>query len=108
MKALTADIVARLSLFRADEGGRRTATPAHNFKCRLQIDGEYFDVRLDLEKTGPLSPGQTALVPINFLDREHAKKYCSKGKKFDLKEIATIGKGVIEKVLFSRSEIDAH
>jgi hypothetical protein len=58
------------------------------------------DVRLHLEGTGAISPGQTAKVPISFLDREYAKKYCAVGTTFVLREVRPIGDGVIDEVTF--------
>jgi hypothetical protein len=64
----------------------------------MVIDENNFDVRLHLEEMGAISPGQTAKIPIRFLDRENAKKHCNVGKKFSLREIVLIGNGVIDEV----------
>ena len=100
MKNQLADIIAIVHLFPTDAGGRHGPTPGGKFNCLMVIGGKNFDVRLHLESTGPLSPGQTARVPISFLDREHAKKYCSVGKGFILREVNPIGDGVIVEVAF--------
>ena len=100
MKNQIADIIATVSLFSTDAGGRRGPTPDGKFNCLMVIDEKNFDVRLHLESTGAVWPGQTAKVPISFLDREHAKKYCSVGRTFILREVSPIGNGVIDEVAF--------
>jgi hypothetical protein len=90
------DIIATVNLFPTHAGGRRGSTPGEKFNCLMVIDEKNFDVRLHLEGLGAISPGQTVRVPISFLDREHAKKYCSVGKTFILREVSTIGDGVID------------
>jgi hypothetical protein len=91
---------AMVTLFPTDAGGRRGQTPDKKFNCLMTIDEKNFDVRLHLESIGAISPGQTVKVPISFLDRELAKKYCSVGRKFLLREVSTIGDGVIDEIAF--------
>jgi hypothetical protein len=93
-----ADITATVNLFSTHAGGRRGPTPGGKFNCLMVIDEKNFDVRLHLEGTGAISPGQTAKIPISFLDREHAKRHCSVGKTFILREVSPIGDGVIDEV----------
>jgi hypothetical protein len=100
VKNQLADIIATVNLFPADAGGRRGPTPDGKFNCLMVIDERNFDVRLHLESTGAISPGQTVRVPISFFDREYAKKYYSVGKTFVLREIRPIGDGVIDETLF--------
>lgn len=100
MKNQFADIVATVNLFPTEAGGRRGPTPDGKFNCLMTINEKNFDVRLHLEKTGKLLPGQTAKVPISFLDLEYAQKYCSIGTKFLLRELNVIGDGVIDEILF--------
>jgi hypothetical protein len=100
VKHQPADITATVNFIPTDAGGRRGPTPGGKFNCLMVIDENNFDVRLHLEGTGPISPGQTARVPISFLDLEQAKKYCSVGKTFILREVRPIGRGVIEEIAF--------
>jgi hypothetical protein len=67
------DIIATISLLSTEAGGRRGPTPDGKFNCLMTIDEKNLDVRLRLERTGSLSPGQTATIPISFLDLEYAK-----------------------------------
>ena len=103
VKSQLADIIATVNLLSTDAGGRQGLTPAEKFNCILVIDERNFDVRLHLDRTGAISPGQTATVPISFLDREYAREYCSIGKTFILREVSQIGSGVVDKVLLDGS-----
>ena len=100
MQSHRADVTATVFLFPTDAGGRSGPTPASTFNCLMVIDEINFDVRLHLEETGAISPGQTVQVPISFLTPEQARQYCSVGKEFLLREISLIGKGKIEAVVF--------
>lgn len=95
------DLVARVTLLPTDAGGRHSPTPTGIFNCIMMIDGENFDIRLHLGEIGSISPGQTVRVPLSFLDLEHAKKHCSVGKAFSLRELHTMGSGTIDEILFS-------
>jgi hypothetical protein len=95
------DVVVSLNMLPTDSGGRRGPTPAGHFNCLMTIDEQNFDVRLHLESVGGISPGQKTRVPISFLNLKLARKHCSVGKRFSLRETKVIGDGVIEEILFS-------
>jgi hypothetical protein len=95
------DIIVSLELLPTDNGGRRGPTPAGHFNCLMTIDDQNFDVRLHLEKVGSISPGQKTRVPISFLNPKLARKHCSVGKRFSLREAKVIGDGTIKEILFS-------
>jgi hypothetical protein len=95
------DIEVRLKLFSTEGGGRSGPTPAGHFNCLMTIDELNFDVRLQLENVGSISPGQKVRVPISFLNLKLAKQHCAVGKTFTLRESRVIGDGVIEDILFS-------
>jgi hypothetical protein len=103
VKNQIADIIVTVTLFPTEAGGRRGPTPAQSFNCMMEIDTRNFDVRLNLDGIGSISPGQTAIVPVSFLDPERARKCCSVGKKFLLRELGVIGGGVIDKIIFDDS-----
>jgi hypothetical protein len=95
------DILATVTFYPTDAGGRRGPTPAKWFGCIITMDEQnYFDVRLLLEHTGPVAPGQTVTVPIKFLDLENAKTSCAVRRKFFIREINFIGEGIIEELSF--------
>jgi hypothetical protein len=100
MKAEIADIIALVEFFPTEAGGRQSSTLDEKFHCLMTLDGESFDVRLNVRDTGPISPGQTLLVPIKFLDSQRAITHCSVGKHFILRELRPIAKGVMEVVVF--------
>jgi hypothetical protein len=99
------DIFVSLSLLPTASGGRHSPTPAGHFNCLMIIDEQNFDVRLHLEKIGSISPGQKARVPISFLNLKLARKHCSVGKRFSLREAKVIGDGIIEEILFSNEGV---
>ena len=66
----------------------------------MVINDKTFDVRLYLDRTGPLTPGKTAdEVPIRFLFPEDAARHVGIGKKFVLREMQLIGEGVVKRIL---------
>jgi hypothetical protein len=95
------DIEVSLKLFSMEGGGRSGPTPPGHFNCLMTIDDYNFDVRLQLENVGSISPGQKVRVPISFLNLKLAKQYCTLGRTFTLRESRVIGDGVIESILFS-------
>lgn len=98
-RTVKGDIEARVTLYETWQGGRRGPTPREMLGCKMVIDGEILDVRLYFQSSGPLRPGKSANVAIGFLFPEHAKTHVEVGKKFLLREINTIGEGVIRRVL---------
>jgi hypothetical protein len=99
------DIIVSLDLLPTDSGGRRGPTPAGHFNCLMTIDDQNLDVRLHLEKVGSIFPGQKTRVPISFLNPQLARKHCSVGKRFSLREAKIIGDGIIEEMLFSNKSV---
>jgi hypothetical protein len=93
------DIVATVHLYETAAGGREGPTPPAKFRCIMVIDDKNFDVQLDLDGTGRLRPGETGTVAVKFLDWEHASKSCRRGKSFQLRELRTIGEGVVQEVV---------
>jgi GTPase len=62
------------------------------------FDGKNIGVFIWLDNTGSLAPGDSAQVPINFLDREAGMKHVALGKKFFLREGRQIGEGIIDEI----------
>jgi hypothetical protein len=71
----------------------------------MTLDDQHLDVRLHLEDVGSISPGQKARVPISFLNPKLARKHCSLGKRFSLREAKEIGDGVIDEIRFSNEGV---
>lgn len=91
------DIIADVSFLPASEGGRRSATPSDWFSCILQKDDMNFDIHMYLQENGPIYPGQSARVPIRFLDSEFAMPRLSVGAEFYLRDYRMIGNGKVVK-----------
>ena len=98
MNNLHGDVIAVLNMFPTEKGGRRGPTPNERFGCLMVIGGKSFAVRLDLREVGSILPGQTVRVPIRFLDWDSVKDNCNVGTKFFLREVQTIGEGVVEEL----------
>lgn len=94
------DIVAAVRLYGTEQGGRQGPTPDSAWNCIMEIDGVNVDARLNLKELGPLSPGQSAVVPICFLDPATARDHCTIGAQFTLRELHTVAEGVIRDVIF--------
>jgi hypothetical protein len=101
MRNSPGDIIATLNLLTTHKGGRQGPTPADEFSCIMVIDGKNFSIKLNLQDTGSLHPGQTATVPVSFLYPELVAPHCAVGKRFTLREINTIAAGRIEEILFT-------
>lgn len=99
MRRPDGDLIATITLRPTNAGGRRGPTPPGSFKVRRVIEEHSFDARLNLESVGPIAPGDTVTVPVNFLDPDIARRYCFVGQRLILKELRAIGEGVIEKLL---------
>jgi len=98
-----ADIVATVSFFPTEAGGRSGPTPGPGpirFMPIMVIDGENFIVLFHLEEVGCIYPGQTVRVPLSFLSPALVRKHCSLGKPFTIREIETIASGVIDEINF--------
>jgi hypothetical protein len=93
------DIIALVRFYSTEDGGRRMATPPNIFKCPLEFEGEKFDCGLHLEKSGPLTPGTTATVPITLLFPTLIKPRLKVGSRFTLWEMRTIAEGVVEQIV---------
>lgn len=98
MKGQHSDIIATVSLFPTEVGGRQGPTPNDMYGCLMVIDNNNYDIKINLEDAGSIFPGQTVRVPVRFLDWERARESCSVGKRFILREVYTIGAGVIDEI----------
>ncbi len=89
------DIIALITLYPTNRGGRQGATPPDKFGCLFELNGEYFDCRLLLGGIGALSPGQTAVVPILFLSPELLRGHISVSQAFYLRDGCRIADGEV-------------
>lgn len=97
-----ADALVTVHLLPSDRGGRRGPTPGKAFGCIMTIDGVNLDVRFRLDSKGPLRPGSTRDVEIDFLDPDFAQPHLRVGEEFELREAAVIGSGTIRHIFMRR------
>jgi hypothetical protein len=100
MKNQRGDILATVTFRTTKAGGRDGPTPPDELRCIMTIGGENLDVRLHLEETGSVAPGQSVRVPISFLFFEYGKEHSVVGTRFTLRDSRTIADGVIDEILF--------
>ncbi len=84
------DALVHVRMLSSQAGGRRGPTPAQAYGCLMAIDGVNLDVRLRVDRTGPLRPGESADVEVNFLNPALAKRHLTVGRPFRLREAAVI------------------
>ena len=99
MPSVKPDIIASVRFYSTAEGGRTKPTAPDKFGCPFEFEGEKFDCRLLLEKSGALGPGAQASVPIIFLCPELIKPRLKVGSRFTLWEMRTIAEGIVEEIL---------
>lgn len=85
--------------YRTEDGGREGPTPSDKFGCLFELNGEYFDCRLLLQGLGSLSPGQSATVPIKFLNSDLLKHRLSVTQSFHLWDGKIIADGEIQEII---------
>lgn len=91
------DLLAKVRLFRTEEGGRKGPTPTDQLHCMMLVSGLTLDVRLYLHDTGSLHPGDEAIIPIWFLYPDLAKPHVAVNQTFKLRELRVIGEGIVQK-----------
>ncbi len=95
MPLWTPDLFVEVALLTPEAGGRRVATPPNWYGCPIEIDGLYFDGRLDLTEVGPVEPGRVFEAPLKFSWPEGARPHFDVGKCFSLWEGRTVGAGKV-------------
>lgn len=87
------DLTLRIRMHATHCGGRENPTPQNKFKCILKVINEYHDCMLLLDKSGPLTPGESAIVDAILLMPDSVRSRLSQGQEVTLcegkKEIAT-------------------
>ncbi|WP_423197598.1 MULTISPECIES: hypothetical protein [unclassified Cupriavidus] len=93
------DIIARVTMFTPDAGGKASGIPATRYGCPLFIENQGFDCRLLLDQVHHgLTPGNTAEVPIKFLYFDLVRPLLSPGVRFTLWEMRHFAEGEILQV----------
>ncbi len=97
------DVIATISFYTTEAGGRKGPTRPDSLLCPMVLDELTLDVALWLEEVGSISPGDTVRVPMNFMRPALAMEHCAVGTKFFLREGRKIAEGVIDAVMWPHS-----
>lgn len=103
---LIPDIIADVEFFSTEKGGRQLATPEGFFGCPIVFGSRAFDCRMLLDRHGPIYPGTSAVMPIKLLNPEFALRFISAGSEFKIRDLGTIGRGVVLEVLRQKGGAD--
>lgn len=99
-------VIARISLARTEEGGRRTPISVAIYSCPVFFEGvpelcaHGYDCRIAVSEIGrPISPGDTVdEVALAFLSADEVLPFMRHGVTFTLWEGKTIGRGTVLRV----------
>ena len=95
------EVEATVRLLSTAEGGRRTAILMNlrEYRCPVGIDGDYFDALVVSVPPAPVSPGESAVVHMQFLSPELALPRLAPGVEITLWEGHTIATGCVLRLL---------
>jgi translation elongation factor EF-Tu-like GTPase len=79
-------IIVKLNLYKFSEGGRSVPILPPKFACTVNIDNQFHDIRIYIDKQNPIKPGDEVNIPMQFLYPDLVIPKLSKGKKFFLTE----------------------
>ena len=99
---LTPDILVRVRLRTAQEGGRQKGEiPPLQFRCPFVFEGEMFDCRLLLDQVQTtLQPGATyEQIPVKFLFPDLVKPRLRSGASFKLWDGQDIADGEVTDIM---------
>jgi hypothetical protein len=97
MKEIRRDLIADITLYPTNQGGRLVPTATDSFGCPFKIrkdDNLVWDGRLLLDGTS-MKPGETRRVGVAFLNCEDAAPIFRKAGKFYLWELRIIGEATV-------------
>ena len=90
------DIIAEIALASVEDGGRSVSTPSEWFGCPFVLpNGEHHDGRLDLSERAPMFPGESAVLPVKFLDARAVVPKIEVGAVLQLWEGRVIGSATV-------------
>ena len=98
------EILARVTFFETNAGGRAGPTPHEFFGCIFKVDEKMNDCHLLLSGIGSVKPGQTVDVPIKFLCLYLLEGRLVVRKKSQLRDGGIVAEGEILKVFDSPLE----
>ena len=97
-KLFPTHVVAEIHFIPTAEGGKKLQLTRSLFGCPLNLNGDYFDMRIDLSEVGIVSPGDTVRVPMAFLSPELILPRLRVGSEFTLWEGRTVARGRVTEI----------
>lgn len=97
MRDIAPQLVAEITLYATERGGRQGPTPPDWFGCLCQLargDSQGWDCRLSLHGS-PMAPGETRRVELTFLSVDQAVPAILETGRFFLWEGRIIGEGKV-------------
>ena len=99
-------VIARISLVRTEDGGRRTPISMLTYGCPVFFEGvpelsaHAYDCRMSVSDLGkPIAPGDTVdEIALVFLSADEVLPHMKPGVTFTLWEGKTIGRGAVVRV----------
>jgi hypothetical protein len=91
---MNTNLVADVTLYPTERGGRRGPTPRDWYGCICQIEGANWDCRILLNGIA-IVPGESRRVGIAFLSGSVAEKAVRAAGDFVLWELRAIGEGKV-------------
>ena len=96
---MSAHLIAKLHFYTTDQGGRKGPILPPHFGCPFEIGNHSHDCRLLLKNAKPIKPGETVVLPIQFLRPDLVLPKLSAGQRFFLWEGGHIAEGEIVEIL---------
>lgn len=90
-----AEIVATVTFFATDAGGRSGPPPREEWRCVLKTAAGNLDARLSFNRDEAVGPGSTSTARIQLLSPELAGATFPLGADFELWEGKTVGRGKV-------------
>jgi len=93
------EIIAELTLFTTDHGGRNAPIPKGEYRGVLGVATGNYSARFDVNEDSGFQLGTTAKLGIQFLDPVSALLHFPVDSEFTIWEGGAIGKGKVLQVL---------
>jgi hypothetical protein len=89
-------VVAKITLFSTENGGKSSPLRSPFYACPLEIDGSMYDCRILIDDdASPIFPGSTFVAKVKFLFPNEVLKKLRIGKKFRVWEAGFKGDGEV-------------
>lgn len=95
---MSAQIRAKIHFYATNQGGRKGPILPPHFGCPFEVDKQSYDCRLLLLGERPVGPGDTIVLPIQFLRPDLVLPKLFVGQKFFLWEDGHIAEGEVVEI----------